>query len=94
MLVLQKIHALPYLEDEIEGPYLENIHGDDPAVICAQYLADQTDHKWVFHHVAEFVHLLKPVNILKLSKVLVKYCKNCDKDEMLRVLSSDFREMR
>lgn len=92
--MLQKIHALPYLEDEIEGPYLENIHSDGPAVTSAQYLADQTDYKWVFHHVSEFVHLLKPLNILKLSKVLIKYCENCDEDKVLQLLSSDIREMK
>lgn len=93
---------MPHIEDEIQGPYEENIHGDGPAVGCALYLAKQVDGKkvfsettnWVFCHIPEFVHLLKPVDILKLSEVLVKYCQVCDEDQISRVFSDDFQEMR
>jgi hypothetical protein len=82
------------MEDEIEGPFLENPNSDGPAVACALYLANQTDLKWMLDHVSEFIYLLKPIDVLNLSKVLVKYCETCDDDEISRILSSQFSEMR
>lgn len=92
--MLQKIHALPYLEDEIQGPYEENVDGDGPATVCAHYLSNQSNVRWIFHHVPEFAHLLKPVDVLKLAKALMSYCQSCPDEEITDILSADFREMR
>lgn len=93
-MVLQKIHALPYLEDEIQGPYEENVNGDGPAIECANYLSSQVNIMWIFRHVPDFVHLLKPVDVLKLAKSLMSYCQACSDDEVSQIFSTDFRELR
>ncbi len=93
-LVLQKIHALPYLEDEYYGPYAENVYEDGPAVGCASYLATMSHPKWLFRHVSDFVHLLKPGDVLNLAKLLINYCQLGDEEEIAERLSSDLRELR
>lgn len=85
---------MPFLEDEILGPYVEDVYNDGPAVVCAHYLSTQSNVKWLFHHVSEFVHLLKPVDILILSKTLVNYCQSCDEEQLTEILFTDFREIR
>ena len=93
-LVLQKINAIPYLEDELQGPYVENVYDDGPSVVCAQYLINHANPKWLFSHISEFVHLLKPADIFKLSKMLMNHCQQCNEKEISEMLSDDFRELR
>lgn len=85
---------MPYLEDELQGPYVENVYDDGPSVICAQYLMNNANPKWLFAHVSEFVHLLKPEEILRLSKILICHCQQCDEKEISVIFSADFRELR
>lgn len=86
--MLQKINALPNLEDEINGPF----NDEGPAAVCASYLINQADEKWLFRNIAEFVHLLKPYDVFTVSKSLVSFYENGNDD--VCDFGEDFQEMR
>lgn len=71
----------------MNGPYLD----EGPATVCAHYLLNQADGKWLFSHLTEFIHLLKTLEVFTLSKTLVNYYENCDEEVSI---GEDFQEMR
>lgn len=88
-MILQKINALPYLEDEIEGPYID----EGPATICANYLKDNADSKWLTRHSGEFAHLLRPIDVFKMAKSLVSYYESSE-DEDVSLIGEDVQETK
>ncbi|XP_072157080.1 uncharacterized protein [Bemisia tabaci] len=73
-LVLQKIQALPLLEDEIEGIYTDGEDKDGPRCIAARYLLNSARFEWLTKNVDTLLPELEPDEVLKFTKTVVRQC--------------------
>lgn len=76
-LILQKIHALRYLEDEVQGSCGGDAYGESPAVLGAYFLSRHANATWLLDNISQVIHLLNADDVLNISKRLVEHILGC-----------------